>query len=252
MRDGYNVRGFSDRAAAEIRICDGLPVYSVIELKNIFLPNNIVAIVLNNGMHHDDVAEQFFRQGIDKIVYSPMRIQTTYEHRQFMRRMYKFLLTGEFDMIKSVPVFRASAFDNDDRIIEFRGNDVCFWCSTSIVEVREQYLDLFNWLNGKSVDLKSYFECIGATLPQLRFPSELRDSWLDNRRELFAIYEDALKYDTLFFTDAPSSAFWNDEIKRFTLIDGNTRAHYLIHKGCKHIPIITSIKDFKSRQHFEG
>lgn len=246
----YNVRGFIDRAAEEIKICDGLSVYSIADIQKVLQSDDIIAVVLNNGMHHDKVAETLFQHGADKIIYSPMIIRSTYEHRQFLRRTYKFLLLGEFQNIKSVPKFGAMR-DSKARIIAVNDENICFWCPVTSIEIREHYLTLFEWLNGKSVDLKQYFNAIYFNLPHLRNSLELRRRWLNGRKELISIYEDALKYDMLFFTDAPSPAVWNEATNQFKLTDGNTRAHYLIYKGYDCVPVITTLRDFESQQNME-
>ena len=244
LNNGYNVKGFIDRNANEIKLCNDLPVYLTINISEVLDKEDIVAIILNNGMHHDTVADSIFQNGINKIIYSPMKINFSYEYRQLLRRKYRMLIRGIYENVIDIPTYNKIK-ENHIRIINAENKNICFWCPISSIKVVKLYLDLFKYLRNQPVDLRLYLSHIHKNLPNLKNSQELTNQWLESRKELFQIYEDAIKYDILFFTDAPSMVSWSEK-GYFIILDGNTRAHYLIDKGYDFIPVITSKEDFES------
>ena len=73
----------------------------------------------------------------------------------------------------------------------------------------------------------------------------------------YSLYVDALKYDTTFFTEAPSPCSWHEGECEFFLNEGTTRGMFLISNNYDYIPIIVTTEDFavykewKRKKNFE-
>ena len=94
----------------------------------------------------------------------------------------------------------------------------------------------------ETVDISPYVECIDFY--RAKTPERV-EYILKDRREMIEVFEDALKYDMLFFTDAPSEVLYNAQGKCFTMKDGLHRSHFLIDKGYKEVPVIVTRTDFE-------
>lgn len=250
ITQGYNIAAFVDRNAKQIRKWKGIPVIDLVQMADIDkIDEYIVLVMLHNGMSHEPVALECHRHGAVNIVYLPMHVSRSYEDRFIMRRIYKYLHSYQFELVKNVPVYAMP--DNnieDSKIIDiYASGDIAFWCPIEkIIVIAEDlcgiknfnpYVDFFRWLKGENINIDSYLRCTG------RYSEKLRVNWLEERKELYGIYLDALKYDLTFFTDAPSPCIWNPE-GFFTFEEGLTRASFLISEGYEEIPICVSEADY--------
>ena len=250
---GWHVKGFIDHNAADIVKFEGLPVHAPSDVKAVFEPDDIVVVTLNNGMEHEKVAALLFHYGIDRTIYLPMHVNFSYEDRRLLRYYYRLFSRGDYDEIKNVPVYRKTIGD-DIKIINADDKHICFWCPTDYIFIYnmngqyinfrycEQYLNLYRWIKDETADISLYVKFIDnyAEKTPERVAYILKD-----RREMIKVFEDAIRYDTLFFTDAPCQLYWNAEGKCFTIGDGSHRSHFLISKGYKEVPAITSRADFE-------
>ena len=76
------------------------------------------------------------------------------------------------------------------------------------------------------------------------------NDYLEHRRELTKVFEDALKYDITFFTNTPATAYWGEEF--FIIQDGRHRTHFLISRGYDRVPIRVTIEDFEKYIAYKG
>ena len=85
-----NIKGYIDRNAKNIKIFENYPVYDLDSLKDVYEKDDVVIITLNNGLEHEKVAQALFSQcGINKILYIPMHVQSTYIDRLKLLELYK-------------------------------------------------------------------------------------------------------------------------------------------------------------------
>lgn len=270
VAQNYNVKGFIDKNAEKLQIQDGSSaIFSLHEIDLIEDKDNCVVIVsVESGMEHDKIAENLFKLGICKVLYAQMLVVTTYEERKSMRSNFKKVCEYCFDEVKEVPIYNINKSSwNNEKIISISNTGwIVFWCPISMIRVMDEgvlldyvgaengeiykkyagvriiefkpYLELYNWLNNKPADVEEYLKWVK------RNTVELRESWLTSRKELYQIYEDAYRYDFSFFAEAPSICQWSEQ-GYFFMIDGMTRAQYLISKGYDCIPIVTTEKEYQ-------
>lgn len=273
INEKYRLCGFIEKDGDSTKRWEGIPILGPSHLGNLpNLENYIAFVTLNNGMLHDQIAYHLYKSGISHIIYSPMQSCYSYEGRQMMRKAYKRLFHKDFAQIKNIPSYaflnERAVLSNFEIIDDSTSGVISFWCPIKDIrcnifenfdflppeaqkymvpellkyqgQALEQcvpYINLFKWLRGEKVDLLSYLHITGHYLP------EEHNQWLKSRKELFLIYEDALKHDLIFFTDAPSTVFWNPK-GHFHLLDGMTRASYLISVGYLSVPVCVSTEDY--------
>ena len=104
---------------------------------------------------------------------------------------------------------------------------------------------MFRWLKGeKNVPLEAYIDAVEK--------KSNKKEWLRSREKLYELYNDALKYDTTFFTEAPSPALWHKEENKFCLTEGATRGMFLISNNYECIPISVAMEDFTGYIEWRG
>lgn len=249
-KSGYNVKAYIDKKADSIKECLGHPVLSIEQLHNSSSKHGLIIIALNSGIEHDDIAQVLNRLGFEKILYISMAKYSEYYVRSVLRRAYNCLCIGE-DIpcsLCNLPYYSEIVNNEYDCSIIRKYDDyISFWCPVDDIYIIrdginvslkefQPYRDLFCYLEGAHVELSDYIKETG------RFDD---DTWLISRQELYNLYCDALKFDTAFFSESPSTCEFDMTSKRVSIKEGVTRAHFLISKGYDRIPIVLSIVDFE-------
>ena len=251
---GYNVIGYIDRRATQSEMCGCLPVWSC-EPENI--RDYVLVISLQDGMKHREVAEYYFRRGITKIMMLPMNLQISICQRRLYRESYFAVVNGCIDELLQIPLYSSGQIKRP-LIIDWKEATVAFWCPIKHIYMRrsitssfhdrlpmselpyhmiKEYYDLMLFLDGdETINISAYLSWQSA------ITSEEQEIFLRNRREWFALCNEALKYDMGFFTDAPSYGVW--DTGGFVLPDGNHRSSFLAYRGYRKVPIYVSEKDF--------
>lgn len=271
IKQGYNVRGIIDQRANFSE-----PMY--ISKEQFFYDSkdneriNII-ICLNDGMNHDAVAEDFFKNGIIKILFLPMKENFTFEMASYYRKSYIKFLDGEYENI-NIPLYRKfkkklfevvaenkksviflCPFDYirvDKRVFTRKQNDLSFELKEEIkkyincyIGEFDLYLNLWRYISGENVNCDKYF------LFHRKNENE-RKKLLENRRELYTLFDNNFKKNFQFFYDSPASVLWNDE-GFCTVIDGLHRICFLYLKGINYFPVKIIKDDFyKMLNYFES
>lgn len=262
LSDNYTIAGFIDEKAEMLRVVNN--AYEIFSLKQAACIGSkneyIVIVALHDGMQHDIVAAKLYKMGYDKIIYSPMKVIISYSYRQQMKTIYRSALNGTITSMDKVLQQRRFLCESEkysaEKIIDIGESTVSFWCDVNLVTVEldgkmcklerfQPYVDLFRWLKGeKNVSLEAY---IDATEKKSN-----KNEWLRSREKLYELYKDALKYDTIFFTEAPSPALWHKEENKFCLTEGITRGMFLISNNYECIPISVTMEDFTGYIEWKG
>lgn len=232
--------------------------------------DDVAIVCLNNGMNHRNIARLLFSCGINRILYLPMDNCTPQNDASLLRQAYFHILNGDFDKINSIPIYN----ECDEGIIEYNKNWVMFWCPSELlftftedmlihgleaslkarkylfqkwcnVKLRDYvpYINLFKFLSGdKSADIEPY-------LLLQRESQDERDALLEDRKELYVLYENSIKYNLSFFTDSPTKVQFDAEEHRFHVEDGLHRAIYLIAKGYNRIPVVVETSSYNVYRH---
>lgn len=270
---GYYVEGFLDKRCDSLGEVCGRRVFFPEEAARVVSQEDIVIITLENGLQQEIVAEELAAVGCYRLIYLPMHIKQSLSVRRQYRENYMRLLNSDFEHIGGVPIFGQETAYTDYVIIKRRYSKVIFWCKTDHVHVGvfesknisaelwdvnqdilkqysdkkieelQPYMELFQYLEGKKADLYCYMEMQG------RKTKEQREALLNDRKDLYQVYEQAYKYEMDFFADSPLEAIWNEK-GYFNVQDGLHRGIYLISKGATEVPVAVPIDDFEKYKKF--
>lgn len=262
LSNKYTIAGFIDEKAEMLKAPNS--TYEIFSPKQAACIDEkdkcIVIVALHDGMQHDIVAAKLYKMGYDKIIYSPMKVIISYSYRHQMKTIYRSALNGTITSMDKVLQQRRFLCESEkysaEKIIDIGESAVSFWCDVNLVmleiegkmcklEMFQPYVDLFRWLKGeKNVSLEAYIDAAEK--------KSNKKEWLCSREKLYELYKDALKYDTTFFTEAPSPALWHKEENKFCLTEGATRGMFLISNNYECIPISVAMEDFTGYIEWKG
>lgn len=246
---GYLMQGFIDKAWTQTTLLDEIPLYPIscfIREKNRFL-NSIIILSLQNGLQHEKTARYLGDKGFIKLVYLPMHIGQDLETRSILRKAYRNILNGAFDAVGKIPFYS----DCSSLIITIEKTEryTVFWCPVDMLRIAGDdsppicvqepgpYTELIKYLQGEQANIELYLDM------QKRLNRHSRDQLLEDRKELFQVYEQAFRYEQSFFTDSPARVIWNPS-GWFQVLDGLHRIHFLLHKGYQAVPVYAVNQDY--------
>lgn len=242
-------------------------------LDNIYQSENIstslAIICLSDATKHLTVVNTLQAMGFSKILYIPMHFNRAIYEQSQLRNIYTEFFNGTYANIDKTPsTLKKLSNENTCWIIKEEGNQVIFLCkpellytatpeliTSNILPNRESqtekllnisntridnlvsYIDLFNYLNGSTPKPPEEYLCM-----QRNSEKEMQDL-LENRRQLFNIYEDNYEYNFSFFYETPAKVIWNHS-GYFNIEDGLHRSIYLLSKKKKRIPVSASKQDY--------
>ena len=170
-----NIKGYIDRNAKNIKIFENYPVYDLETLKDVYEKDDVVIITLNNGLEHEKVAQSLFSAyGINKILYIPMHVQSTYLDRLKLLELYKKFFTFDFKKIEDIPVYSPQEKFSDEKIINATNGWVYFWCPICYIydywdyieiDVKElinnsRYANFLNWFLKASMERSDFYKLV--------------------------------------------------------------------------------------------
>ena len=270
-KQGYIIAGIIDRKYKnDNKIIDGILRTDGCHLEETTIAEGVVIVCLEDGTKHNSVARKLNTIGFFKILYLPIDFNmNTYRLRKYREA---YCRVRQYDFYKlEVPIY---TIQNKRilKVINETTHNISFWCPERLLRTYT-YKNLKKCIinrqlsNGQIMD--NYAECeIGKYKPMIKLfqylsgacgrseiheylyfqrnNEEERELLLENRRELYQIYENAWEFDMDFFIDAPIQVAWNrNKEQYFNIMDGLHRLYYLRMKGIYSYPVITSYDDYE-------
>ena len=252
---GYAVAGIVDQNPKNRGAYRGIPI--ICDIKELNVSERIcVFIMLQNGMQHWDIACKLYKQGIDRVVFLPMK--TGFFNKEMQEDLiiqYNYMMEGKYVAMR-VPYLYGEMFELADRrkwhlARNLGGDEKIAWVSSSLVRTTlqeiEQYRDipisdftpyfnLFARLSGEKTNISEYISLYGKT-PFQESSEEAYEYVLNKRIELYDFFEDKFRSgDMEYFVVAAPRAVWNEK-GYLNLCEGQHRCVYLITKGLEMIPV---------------
>lgn len=270
----YLFAGIVDRKYVKSDYINGILYCDLNHLKQIECKNEYVIILcLSNGMLHEKIAEEICNIGFSNIVYLPMNNVYSSEVSSILRKTYRNICNGFSGKICGIPKTLSLNVKNeiiykDDCTVEF----FCYYdllysgdtkhIQKYVLPGREEMVEGFLQFADKPLKyMKSYIELFDylsgneSVYPELylklqRENESDRIQLLEDRKELYKMYEMHFMYGDTFFMDSPVCVEWNEK-GYFNVIDGLHRCFYLAQKGKKYIPVITNINSYQAYVEFK-
>ncbi len=252
---GYTVAGIIDQNPKNRGEYKGIPIICSINELNI--SEKVCAfIMLQNGMQHWDIACNLYKQGIDRVVFLPMK--TGFFNKEIQEDFiiqYNYMMEGKYAAMR-VPYLCDEMFEpgNGKKWYVARklaGDEKILWVSTDLIRTTLKeteryrnipiaefapYINLFSYLSGEKTNISEYISLYGKS----PFPESSKESFnfVHNKRiGLYEFFEDKFYSGNLdYFVAAAPKAVWNKK-GYLNLCEGQHRCVYLLTKGMKKVPV---------------
>ena len=267
--EGFNVVGFIDKRAEEIKHYYNRPVYTIFEG-----PANkqecIVLIAVKNVFEHTRIASDLRREGYEKIVYRPYRALNGDSSGTYglMNQCYTDLTLADLSEISKVQI----PVVNDD---DFLGTEIT---GVSHVEKMDKYLVyvpvtmvftdrkdnkpefsvlflkphinfikyILGYEGGEYDSYLKYCEYAAYNSGNILVTEKWKENVIRNRAEVITNMNHRLNVEHSFFERNAPDAKWNAAKKAFNLNSGKHRTVFLAANGFYYIPLKVSEIDYKS------
>lgn len=277
---GFTIKVFIDKSAEKIKCVRNVPVITLETYCRNADKDDIVIIMLQNVMWHEDIVKNLAKIGVRKVIFFPMtsRKIANKEDLSSLRIKYHECIKFLFDdSIKDIPILNYfESYDGNEGMIweerdecvvwapielcySIEGIDACdIWKSDytqEAIQLCEKYLynknlfnvypywELFSYLKGEMNDCSLYLKIFGRE-GHIHHEKYDDDVLLKDRNELIEIFkEEACKGNT-FFEESPADSGVG-KLGRVVIYDGLHRSIFLIDRGYCWIPIRMDGKSYK-------
>lgn len=264
--NGYQVIGFIDKRAEEIRNLCGLPVYTAEQLCMKYASRQfIVIIAVKNVFEHSRIARALIEHGIQNIIYKPYTVLKGYaDVRQ--QRLYdlheQFICNGsceEQNVFKAYNMEQQNApkeylikkeaesqvvflplpllFENKDIHKKNQERNVCFLYP---------HIQFFRFLQGEAEASPYYYVEYCETAAKKLGTFSITDAWRENvirnRAEVFDQMNHAFLFQKDFFAQNAPNVIWNAN-GYFNLTSGKHRAAFFAARRLMYIPVRMTFED---------
>ena len=278
----YNVVGFMDKRANEIKYQYGLPVWNIDSI----LPYNkeelLVVVCVKNVFEHKKIANQLIENHYNNIIFKPIQIlkQETEVNYDAIDKNYNRIFNDanpnmKYDLepiplLENIEIYnyydRAIISRNSDIVIAnmplsdifvkmgnqegFLQNEHCLCNILALVP----HIGLFKFFDGKDGDIDGYLRfCISSIQNSKKMYGNgggtitVTDAWINNiirnRRIVFDNMSVDVEIDSTFFINhAPSCCLDKQYI---VMNSAKHRAAFFIVKGKKYMPIAIPSDDYE-------
>lgn len=215
-----------------------------------------VWIMLQNGMLHWDIALDIYRNGINRLLFLPMKIGSFCDtlKREFIEQ-YNYMMEEDYASLQ-VPYLTDEMFGERNRgkcRLEkwLHNGEGIIWVPLELVRTtlceQEKYRDkpiaefdpyfkLFKHLSGVDNDISEYISLYGKA-PKAMTVEDAYQYVLKKRSVLYDFFENNFNSGNInYFVAAAPKADWNDK-GYLNLCEGQHRCVYLLFRGMKQVPV---------------
>lgn len=257
---GFNIIGFIDKRADELKDHNGKPVYAIsdeIDCKE----DVIVIVAVKNVFEHSRIAKQLKRNGWRKIIYIPYNSLNGKgsEDEQRLYDIYNIISDSrnrnliEFEIPYVNETSSIGISMEGMKNIGESGEKIVYVPSTMLftdkknnavefsILLLKPHLNFIKFVFGDDGgEYKTYMDyCISAAnkVGDVAITEKWKENVLRNRSEVFTNMFHKLNVDSGFFIENAPNAKWDDKNGYFNLISGKHRATFLAAVGMNYIPI---------------
>lgn len=253
----YHISAFFDRNADSISLeGSNVPVYSPQDGVKKLGINIVVVICIHNAFVHQEVAQDLYALGINKIIFIPMGDNYLTASRMQMLEVYTYCCEHDMDKIIKIPYYSTLLrADSIDCIIRSNNEFVVCWCPIDLlytdkcweegngdipVASFQALSEGYEFFQGQSKNADNFIQVYMSGDGQ----SEGVGDFLQRRFNTYLMLEKEWKENHEYFKYAPAEVKWNERAY-FNVQDGHNRICFLINKGCKWVPVRMSREDYQ-------
>jgi len=277
----YNVVGFIDKRADEIKNQYGLPVWKVDSILPYKKEDVLIVICVKNIFEHEKIVSQLIENYYTKIIFKPlqaMKQETKIDYASIDNNYRKIFNDEDPNMqydLESIPILKSIQIYNycDYAIMSRKGNIVIsnmplsdiyikmqnqagflhndYWLCNSLALV--PHIGLFQFFNGNDGNIDGYLEFCISTIQNSKMlygeggTIDVTDAWCNNIIRNRSIVFDNMNIDAeidsnFFINNAPSCYLDQNYI---VMNSAKHRAAFFIVKGKKYMPIAISTDEYE-------
>ena len=267
---GYNVKALIDQRAGEAEEYCGCSVVN----KAVFLEvnqnnsNAVVVIMLQNAMQHDNLALEFMKNGISKVLFVPMNGLVHRKYAAKLRHDYNRFLFGQYGLLQDLlcvqDVLYEKKWGDLGTLIQRDEDMLTAWVPVELLytnpleavkgkKAQEEYsdipigaykpyVDMIRYIEHGEGDMQQYLKEYGVNSCGYRNLFDDKTVLLQRKR-LLDIYHTELNYGMDFFISSAPLVKWNDR-GFFNLMEGQHRSIWLMLNGIRRIPVRMDNEDY--------
>lgn len=264
LKRKYNVVGFIDKRAKDIKECLGFPVYGLEELKKSVKDNMVIFVAVKNVYYHEDIVETLNSLGYFNVIYKTQKaISGDMESREKdLDMVYEGIYKKGNVLPIQIPViivqksinWKEKVFlkEEDENVVVqipvellYTGITDATWMNVPVL-LLIPYIDLFRYFQGQEqYSPNDYIELCqkGVENENLKITKSWKEYVLLNRRDIFEQMYMKYEFEPNYFLESAPKVRWNKG-GHFTIETGKHRVCFLISMGLMNIPVRISKDDW--------
>lgn len=274
LDEGFQVCGYIDQRAKEIRTLHGLICYSKEDVDTIVdRKNDVVLIVVKDVFEHERIKESWVQAGYYRIIYKPLSVingKGTDEEIK-ISGVYDSVVGQRIKPPAAVPLAPNIQPDGSDCVLSEEDDSYIACIPSELIYTNRNRTGKYNWgdvnvhamvphlslFRSFSGDLTSdgglylAFCEENAAKDHVEVTSAWRQNVLRNRYNVYMQMQQYLSIDSRFFIRNAPEIEWN-ETGYFNLKGGKHRASFLAAKKIPYIPCRVLKSDFKKWEEHMG
>lgn len=253
----YNVVGFIDKRAKDIKECLGLPVYGLEELKESVKEDTIIFVAVKNVYYHEDIVETLNLLGFFNVIYKSQKAIAgeMEDEEKDLDVVYEGIYKKGNVLPIQIPVIAAQKSINwkedvllkegtEDVVVQipvellYTGVTDAVWMNVPVL-LLIPYIDLFRYFQDQEqYSPNDYIELCqkGAENENLKITKSWKEYVLLNRKDIFEQMYLKYEFEQDYFLENAPMVKWNKN-GHFTIETGKHRVCFLISMGVMNIPV---------------
>lgn len=270
-KNEWNVIGFIDKRAEEIKRYCGLPVWNIEEAREKCSYNTVIFLAVKNVYEHENIAGELFRElGGKLIIYKPYvtLLGGGNDRDMILAKIYDLVFEGISIDGYTIPCYeeaRNNLYDYaicekaDDFIVAHIPLEYVFtniysgqmekWGDINVASFYT-HISFFRYNMGHDDGdykcyLRDYCEYTAQISGRIRITDAWRDNVIRNRIQIYEQMREASEIDPAFFVRNAATAEWNNQKLHFNLTSGKHRSTFLAAMGRRYIPLRITCADYE-------
>ena len=273
---GFNIIGFIDKKCNESTNGENVFFFKNITEAMQIVDDFTIIISIRNSIEQNNIAENLYKNGCDKIIFLPTIINGNNKNIDLMRKVYRNIDKGifieyhneipyYFSIINScglddfyfnsrdgyctvllpISLLYMESIDYYQKLIDVYGIDCIPEYYEKNIVANKPLIELFKFLENGNGDIDFYNMKVNKKENSIHKNSTtINQMWINDRKKCFMLLSDGLQNNESFFWKSAIPVEWNKK-GYFNLTDGKHRGVFLYLKGFNLIPVEMKVSDYE-------
>lgn len=267
---GYRIIAFIDKNGDAIHDIEGTPVFTIEKTAEVIQDKSdyTIVICLHNALWHQDTALELNKIGFDNLIFLPVGKQYDYKKKSIMENIYGLCMDTDYSSMVNIPTYQAlcdfeytckDAVISEDstsvivwmditsiytnKALKQRGNDITKQYGSVSVCALKPYNEMFHYCKYGEGDIELYCKAFKKVQNANDIYTEFE--FIYDRIILYKMLKKELNLGIQYFVNSAPQLKWDNECKKFYVLEGHHRIAFLYMEGFRRIPIKISKDDFE-------